>query len=70
MIKEDPEITKPIFYRFAIYLSDTSEDNVLSILEYLRPTKFEGVKIGLKLDSCTQKGEFVSTGSRNIARAT
>ena len=70
MIKEDPEITKPIFYRFAIYLCDTSEDNVLSILEYLRPTNFEGAKIGLKLDSSTQKGQFFSAGSRNISRAT
>jgi len=42
----------------------------LSILEYLQPTKFEGAKIGLKLDSATQKGQFFSTGSRNIARAT
>ncbi|XP_065909519.1 uncharacterized protein [Dysidea avara] len=70
VIKEDPEITKPIFYRFAIYLCDTSEDNVLSILEYLRPTNFEGAKIGLKLDSSTQKGQFFSAGSRNISRAT
>jgi len=70
VIQEDPEITKPVFYRFAIYLSDTSEDNVLSVLEYLRPTNFEGAKIGLKLDSSTQKGQFFSTGSRNISRAT
>ena len=70
MIKDDPEITKPICYRFAIYLSDTSEDNVLSVLEYLRPTKFEGAIVGLKLDSSTLKGEFFSTGSKNIAKAT
>jgi len=65
-----PEITNPEFYRFAIYISDTSEDNVLSVLEYLKQTSFEGAKIGLKLDSSTQKGQFCSTGSRNIARAT
>jgi len=39
----------------------------LSVLEYLRRTTFEGAKIGLKLDSSTQKGQFYSTGSRNIA---
>lgn len=70
MIKENPEITKPKLYRFAIYLSDTSEDNVLSVLELFRSTSFEGARIGLKLDSSTQKGQFVSTGSKNVARAT
>ena len=64
-----PEITKAKYYRLTIYLSDTSEDNVLSILEYLRSTKLEGGRAVLKLDSSTQEGRFGSIGIKKIPKA-
>ena len=42
----------------------------MSVLENLRGTTFEGAKLKLKLDSSTQKGEFVSSGTKSIVTAT
>jgi len=69
VIKVYPEMVRPKFYRFAIYLSDTSGDNVLSILDRLRSTKLVGGRVTLKLDSTTQEGRFGSYGDKKISKA-
>ena len=64
-----PEMVRPKFYRFAIYLADTSNDNVLSLLDHLRSTKLVGGRVTLKLDSTTQEGRFGSYGDQKISKA-
>jgi len=67
--KKYPEMVRPKFYRFAIYLADTSDDNVLSLLDRLRFTKLVGGRVTVKLDSTTQERRFGSYGDQKISKA-
>ena len=67
VVNDYPEKTKPKFYRFAIYLSDTNEPYVLSVLDRL-PSKFQGGRIVLKLDKSTKEGRFGSRGHQKISK--
>ena len=64
-----PHRTKPLSYRFVIYITDAIEDNVLRVLDLLRPTQFEGTRWSLKLDKHTKEGRFGSAGDTNITTA-
>ena len=64
-----PEMVRPKFYRFAIYLADTSDDNVLSVLDHLCSTKLVGGRVTVKLDSTTKERRFGSYGDKKISKA-
>ena len=64
-----PHRTKPLFYRFAIYITDAIEDNILKVLDILRLTQFEGTTWSLKLDKNTEEGRFGSAGDKNVTEA-
>lgn len=66
-IQNNPIKTTPLYYRLAIYVTDATEENALKVLDFLRPTQFEGTKWSLKLDKVTEEGRFMSTGDKQIA---
>ena len=70
IIQDYPEITKPKFYRFLIYLPDASEDEILSVLESLRTQHpvFVSTVWSRKFDIDTEKKKFGSLGDRNIPK--
>ena len=70
IVQEYPEITKPKFYRFLIYLPDASEYEVLSVLESLRTQypNFRSTVWSKKLDADTKAKKFGSLGYRNIPK--
>ena len=64
-----PHLTRPVFYRFAIYIRDATEDNAIKVLDLLRSSLFEGTVWSLKLDISTREGRFYSAGDKNITIA-
>lgn len=66
-IRNNPHKTTPLYYRFAIYITDATEENTEKVLDFLRPTQFEGTKWSLKLDKVTEEGRFMSAGDKKIA---
>ena len=68
-IQRYPHRTKQLSYRFAIYITEAIEENVLKVLDLLRPTLFEGTTWSLKLDKITEEGRYFSAGDKNISAA-
>ena len=70
IVQDYPEITKPKFYRFLIYLPDASEFEILSVLESLRTQHpiFISTVWSRKFDIDTKKKKFHSLGDRNIPK--
>ena len=65
-IQRLPHKPKPLFYRFAIYIKDAIEENVVKVLDLLKPTQFVGSIWSLKLDKVTEEGRFISAGDKRI----
>ena len=71
IIQKYPEITKPKYYRFLIYLPDASEYETVSVLDLLlqHSPLFRHTVWSLKGDRATKEKQFGSLGHKDIAKA-